>query len=238
MIQAGLWAPYSGTSEIVLAALLFVISGILVYLGIRLRQPVGVARPGRTVSVFLWIMLGLSVLMLFVAVSLFGHAVVQQYGRMKMPRNPITPITATSAVVTFCGIVFLKRRSGFIRAVYDGIVCTMAAPMFFEVPFDLIVMPQTHPPLPALQYSLLLFLPLMLVIAGTFALLTTTPSTRLSKYTLFLLAAMFFVFAAWAMVGFSYPSNPWSFTFNSVSKVLSFLTGISLFVPLGHAQAK
>jgi len=238
MIQSGLWTPYSGNREIILAVLLFVISGVLVYLGTRLRQLVEVARPGRTVSAFLWVMLGFSVLMLIVAASLFGHALVQQYGRMKMPRNPITPITFTSAFLTLCGITFFKRRNGFIRAFYDGVVCTMAAPMFFEVPFDLIVLPRVHSPLPALQYNLLIFLPLMLVITGTFALLTTTPSTKLSRYTLFLLAAMFFIFAAWALFGFSYPSNPWPYACNVISKVVSFLTGISLFVPFDRLHNK
>jgi hypothetical protein len=42
---------------------------------------------------------------------------------------------------------------------------------------------------------------------------------------------MFFVFAVWALFGFSYPSTPIPFALNALSKVLSFVAGVTLFLP-------
>jgi hypothetical protein len=53
----------------------------------------------------------------------------------------------------------------------------------------------------------------------------------LSKYTLFALAAMFLVFAVWACFGFSYPSDPIPIALNAVSKILSFVAAVTLFLP-------
>jgi hypothetical protein len=57
------------------------------------------------------------------------------------------------------------------------------------------------------------------------------PLTKMSKYTLFSLAAMFLVFAIWALFGFSYPSYPIPFALNAVSKILSFVAAVTLFLP-------
>jgi hypothetical protein len=79
--------------------------------------------------------------------------------------------------------------------------------------------------------TLLYFLPLFLVEISSFTLLTLSPVMNLSKYTLFSLAAMFFVFAVWALFGFSYPSDPIPIALNAVSKILSFVVSITLFLP-------
>jgi hypothetical protein len=112
-------------------------------------------------------------------------------------------------------------------------VGTVAAPMIFELPFDLIVMGRIYPPPPppTTQFTLLYFLPLFLVEISSFSLLTLSPLTKMSKYTLFSLAAMFFVFAVWALFGFSYPSYPIPFALNAVSKTLSFVAAVTLFLP-------
>jgi len=65
---------------------------------------------------------------------------------------------------------------------------------------------------------------------STFSLLTLSPLTKLSKYTLFCLAGVFYVFAAWAFLRFSYPSNLVLLVLNDVSKILSFVTAITLFL--------
>jgi hypothetical protein len=109
-------------------------------------------------------------------------------------------------------------------------VGTIAAPMIFELPFDLIVMFRTYPPVPV-QLTLLYFMPLVLVEISSFSLLTLSPLMKVSNYTLFALAAMFLVFAVWAMFGFSYPSQPVPFTLNAMSKILCFATAITLFLP-------
>ena len=103
--------------------------------------------------------------------------------------------------------------------------------MIFELPFDLIVMGRTHPPVPAVQFTLLFFLPLFLWEFSSFALLTLSPLMKLSKYTLFSVAAMLYVFAVWALFGFPYPSRPIPFALNVISKILAFAAAITLFLP-------
>ena len=92
-------------------------------------------------------------------------------------------------------------------------------------------MARTYPPTPALQYTLLFFLPLFILEIASFSLLTLSPLMKISKLTLFSLGAMFFVFAIWALFGFSYPSSPIPFALNAISKVLSFVTAITPFLP-------
>jgi hypothetical protein len=53
MVQGGTWSPYSGGAALFLAALLFVISGVLAFLGTRLHHPVRARRPGVAVGILL-----------------------------------------------------------------------------------------------------------------------------------------------------------------------------------------
>ena len=101
--------------------------------------------------------------------------------------------------------------------------------MIFELPFDLLVMWRTYPPDPPVLYTLLYFLPFFLVHILSFALLSFSPVMRLTRYTLFLLAGMFLIFAVWALFGFAYPSAPIPIALNMISKVVAFATAISLF---------
>ena len=77
---------------------------------------------------------------------------------------------------------------------------TAAAPMIFELPFDLIVMARTNPPIPThpMLYRQLFFLPLFLVEFSTVSLLTLLPSMRVTAYACYAVAGMFAVFAIWA----------------------------------------
>ena len=84
-------------------------------------------------------------------------------GHFTVTARYIAPVTLTLLVVAFFVIAFLARRSGFWVAVGSAIVGTIAAPMIFELPFDLIVMWRTYPPAPASLFTLLFFLPLFLV---------------------------------------------------------------------------
>src|SRR5207244_13388106 len=123
-----------------------------------------------------------------VAVISYVRALYQQVGHFTGPVNPITLITETSGVVAFFVIVYLARRSGFWIAFGSAIVGTIAAPMIFELPFDLIVMWRTYPPAPEIPFTLLFFLPLFLVEVSSFAMLALSPVMKLSRYTLFLLS--------------------------------------------------
>jgi hypothetical protein len=147
------------------------------------------------------------------------------------PVNPITPVTETSGVVAFIVIAYLARRSGFWVAFGSAIVGTIAAPMIFEFPFDLIVMGRTYPPTPEIPFTLLFFFPLFLVEVSSFAMLTLSPLMKLSRYTVFLLAGIFLIFAVWALFGFAYPAAPIPVALNVISKILAFATAVSLFLP-------
>jgi hypothetical protein len=96
-------------------------------------------------------------------------------------------------------------------------------------------MTRTYPPTPEVVFMLLFFLPLFLVEIISFMMLTLSPLTSLSRYTLYSLAAMLLVFAFWALFGFSYPSSALPFASNAVSKVLAFVTAITLFLPQARA---
>jgi hypothetical protein len=230
MTQYGTWSPYVGSDALLLAFLLVVIAGILAYLGTRLHRSVGVTKPGTTVSILLVVLWILALATFSIAVLTYIRALLQQYRAFTAPTSPITPVTVLSGLGAFIVISYLIRHRGLKIALGSAIVGTIAAPMIFELPFDLIVMGRLYPP-PALQLTLLFFLPLFLVEISSFTLLTLSPVMNLSKYTLFSLAAMFFVFAVWALFGFSYPSDPIPIALNAVSKILSFVVSITLFLP-------
>ncbi len=59
---------------------------------------------------------------------------------------------------------------------------------------------------------------------------------RLSRATFLSFALMLAVFAVWALAGFGYPSAPVPFALNVVSKLLAFVTVLTLFLPQ-RAQA-
>jgi hypothetical protein len=231
LTEYGIWRPYTGNDALLLALLLLVVGGVFAYLGTGLRRPVGTNPPGRALGILLVLMWGLSLLTLGIAVTIYGGALFQQAGPITVPPSPIAPVTASSGLVAFIAIAYLSRRHGLVLALGSAFVGAVAAPMLFELPFDLIVMWRTPHPAPTTQYALLFFLPLFLVEISSFSLLTLSPLARVSRFTLFSLAAVFFVFAVWALAGFSYPSSPVPFAFNVVSKVLCFVAAVTLFVP-------
>ena len=148
------------------------------------------------------------------------------------PTNPISKVTIVSAIAAFVIITYATRRNGLKTALTSALVGTLAGPMIFELPFDLIVMNRTFPPIPPYPtlFRLLFFLPLFLVEVSTLSLLTLSSLMKLAKYMLFPLAGMFFVFAVWALFGFSYPSDGMPLALNTISKILSFVVAITLFV--------
>jgi hypothetical protein len=225
------WSPYAGSSSIILAAVLLIITGVLLSFAFRFHHPKQVKRPGLFLGIALVLMWLLAVTTWVIAVAAYGLAIYQQKGPSTTPPNYTAPVTLTLLLVAFIVIVFLARRSGFWVAVGSAIVGTIAAPLIFELPFDLIVMGHTYPPDPGSLFTLLFFLPLFLVEIASFALLTFSPVMKLSKYTLFALAGMFVIFAVWAVFGFAYPLAPLPIALNMISKVLAFAAAVSLFLP-------
>jgi hypothetical protein len=238
MIQYGTWRAHTAMEAIILSVVLFVIAGLAAYLGTRLHHPVGVQGPGRTVGVLLaliWVLAYLSVGNASIAYYL---ALVKQIGPYTPPASPISLITLGSGLIALIIIAYLSRHHGWRLALGSAVLGTIAAPMIFELPFDLIVMWRTYPPTPATMFTLLLFFPLFIWELSSYALLTWSPLMRISKYTLFTLAAVFLVFAVWALFGFSYPSSAIPFALNAISKVLCYVTAITLFLPLDGVGSK
>jgi hypothetical protein len=243
------WSPLTPTGSILLATVLFVITGILIYAATRLHHSISTKRPGLFVGVCLVMIWLLSAITFLVAAITEGRALTQQIGPVTGPANHITPITLACGVVAFFVIVYLTSGRGttpisprqFWVAVGSAIAGTIAAPLIFELPFDLIVMGRVYYPTPHALFALLYFFPLFLLEISSFAVLTFSPFMKVSRPTLFLLAGMFFVFAVWAVFGFTYPSSPLPYACNAASKILAFAAAISLFVPrkpAAHAPAE
>lgn len=216
-----------------LAVVLLIVTGALVYLATRLPHPVEIRRPGAAIGMLIVVLWVLSVVMFLVAVTAYVRALFQQVSHIDAPADPITPVTLLSGVLTCIVILYLGQGSGFWVAIGSAVAGAIAAPMIFEFPFDLIVMWRTYPPTPAALYILLFFLPLFLVEISSFGMVMLSPLIRVSNYTLIILATMFLVFAVWALFGFAYPLAPVPITLNVVSKVLAFAVAVSLFVPQG-----
>jgi hypothetical protein len=233
MTQSANWIPFSGPQAFILAATLLLSAGLLAYLGTRLRHPFAPKIPGIGLSILLIAIWVLSLLTLAVSIATYIKILFQAYGPFTGATNPIAPVTTLSALVTFLVIAILTRRYGLRVALGSAIVGTIAAPMIFELPFDLIVMARVlpRPPAPTAQLTLLYFLPLFLWELASYSLLTLSPATMLSQKTLFALAGMFLVFGIWALEGFSYPSSPLPIALNAAGKILSFIVAISLFIP-------
>ena len=225
------WSPYAGSGSIILAVVLFLIVGVLLFGAFRLQRSIQVKRPGAFMGVTIIVIWILSVLTFLIAVTAYALELYKQVGPYTGPKDPITPVTMGSAVLTFFVIIALAQHSGFRVAVGSAIVGTIAAPMIFELPFDLIVMWHTFPPAPAALFTPLFFYPLFLVEVSSFAMLMLSPVMRLSRYTLFFLASMFLVFAVWALFGFAYPAWPLPIVMNMLAKVLAFATAVTLFLP-------
>lgn len=233
------WSPYVGSNSYILAGFLLLVTCVLMFCGLRFHHAIAVKAPGKFLGALLvgcWFLAGVAFL---IAITAYALTQRQQAIQFKIT-NPITPITFASAVIAFVVILYLTQQRGPIIAIGSAIVGTIAAPMIFELPFDLLVMWHTYAPTPPVLYTLLYFLPLFLVEILSFALLSFSPAMHLTRYTFFLLASMFLLFAVWALFGFAYPSTPIPIALNMLSKVAAFATAVSLFTsaPLSGERVK
>jgi hypothetical protein len=234
MTTEGTWIGYSGAARIGLAVVLLAVAGGLAYAGTRWPGPFQARRPRPAVAnlmIAAWI---LAIATFLVCVSLYVHQARQDYPGRTAPTDPITPVTIIGVGIVFI-VVLTTSTHGPVARLGSAAIGALAAPMIFELPFDLIVMARTYPipPDPAL-YRALFFLPLFAVELTTLALLTLSPMVRLSRATFLSFALMLAVFAVWALFGFGYPSAPVPIALNVVSKILAFVTALTLFLPLGR----
>lgn len=105
--------------------------------------------------------------------------------------------------------------------------------MLFELPFDLIVVARTLPPVPPHPqlYRAVLFLPLLRLDVTTLALPSWPPAFPVNRAAPVCLGLTFTVFAAWALIGFAYPSAPLPIAASVASKLLAFAVAASLLMP-------
>jgi hypothetical protein len=246
----GGWVSYGGDARIELAAGLLAGAGCAAYAGLRLRRPARATRPPTPVVVLMFSLWVISLIAFVVGLSVYVLQLVHDYPHFRPGvTDPITPVTFLAAAAIF-GIIL--TRTGFQAQTRLGsaVVGAMAAPMIFELPFDLIVMARTYPPLspdPAF-YRAVFFTPLFLIEITTLWLLTLSPMVRVRKSTFFCLALMIGVFGIWALSGFGYPDAALPITLNVISKILAFITALTLFLPdrlrdwrrdgPGHEQAQ
>jgi len=201
------WMSYGGGEAIILAIVLLAVAGGFAYAGKRLRTPLTVTQPGSTTVGFMIAIWLLAIYNVLVATYVYGLQVKQAYPGFVAARVRVG--TFVDALVTFFVILYLTWRWGWKVALASAIIGTAAAPMIFELPFDLIIMARTNPPIPShpMLYRQLFFLPLFLVEFST----------------------MFVVFAIWAAFGFAFPAEPLPLALNVVSKILCFVAAIMLF---------
>jgi hypothetical protein len=223
------WVSYSGGAAIYLAIVLLVVASGFAYAGRRLRVPLKVMRPEGAAAGFMIAIWLLAIYTDGITAFVYGLQVKEAYPDFVAARVRVG--TFVDAPVTFFVILYLTRRWGWKVALASAVIGTAAAPMFFELPFDLIVMARTNPPIPThpMLYRQLFFLPLFLVELSTISLLTLLPSMRVTAYACYAVAGMFAVFAIWAAFGFAFPSQPLPLALNVISKILCFVAAIMLF---------
>jgi hypothetical protein len=230
----GTWYSYAGAARVELAVGLLVLAAVIAFAGTRLTRPARAARPGRAAIFFLLLSWVLALVTFLVCLGAYAVQIHQQHlGGHSLPADPIAPVTALAALATFF-IVLATNHDGFGAGLVSAIVAAAAGPMIFELPFDLIVMSRTYPPIPPhpALYRALFFLPLFIIEILTLWLLTLSARMKVSRPAFYFLAAMFGVFAIWALFGMAYPSAPAPIALNMVSKILAFATVVCLFLPL------
>lgn len=216
------WSPYAGASKVILALVLVLIALGLFIQGRKMTREIKLPKISKVVLAVVIVIWAFSILTF--------HEInvdIARYTGSAGNLGPILPITIVSAICTFIFVAYVSRRDGAIAALGRGFLGFVAGPMVFEFPFLLIVIPRTKAPLvPALIF----LIPLFTIIFTTLSMLLYSRKVAITKFTLYCLGAMIFAFAIWALEGYSYPSNPVSFVFNAISKVLAFATVGAMFV--------
>jgi hypothetical protein len=168
---------------------------------------------------------------LLAAIVVYIRQYAQQRGAAGTPYpDHVAPVTFSAVMVLFV-VILLGSSSAIGRRLAGAVIGAIAAPFIFELPFDLIIMGRVHVPFTAGSKVAVLFVLLLLVDITTLLLLRLSPMVRLNRTTFCSLALMLGVFAVWALAGFGYPSAAVPLTLNIVSKLLAFVTALTLFLP-------
>jgi hypothetical protein len=233
MTQYGTWVSYGGSARLILAIVLLAAAGGSTYAGVRLRRPVRVPRPGPSLAAVMVLAWGLAGVAFLGGLAAYASQEVREHVAKAPPADPITLVTFTAAVALFLVVYIATPAYGRWVRVTSAAIAAMAAAAIFEVPFDLVIWTRIYPPVPPdpALYRALVFAPLVLVGLTTLSLLALSPMVKVSRTALFCLTLMLLVFAVWALAGFGYPSAPVPFAMNVASKILAFVTALSLFFP-------
>ena len=176
----GGWVSYGGDAKIELAVGLLAVAGCATYAGIRLRRPLRAARPPTSVVVLMFSLWVVALIAFLAGLAIYVKQFVRDYPHITSGvHNPITPVTLLAAAAIF-GIIMTRTGWRYQTRLGSAVVGAMAAPMIFELPFDIIVMARTYPALPpdpALDRAVF-FTPLFLVELTTLWLLTLSPMVR------------------------------------------------------------
>jgi hypothetical protein len=236
----GEWVPYSGNGAVILGVVLLVIAGVFTLLAFKLKKSLNVKQPGKAMA-------GMLIAVWILAINTFltngsVYAIYMQQINLigTPPENPITKFTLGFAAISFLAIFFINVEGGTKVAFWSAVAGALAGPMIFELPFDLIVMTRTYPPIPPnpALFIGLYFIPLFSIELTTLSLLFLSPLMRVTRQTLFSLAGMFLVFAIWGFLSFSFAFTTEFLVLNVASKALAFVTVVTLFLPKKTVDTK
>jgi hypothetical protein len=264
MTHYGTWVSYSGTARIWLAVVLLGAAALCAAAATRLPArprpaaattglataggPAATAGPGRRRRVLLIVLLAawvLAIMSFGAGAGLYIRQELREHIAHAPPADPIFPVTLLGVAAIFLVVLIGRQQGAAGRQLRPGVLLcgaaigALAAPMVFELPFDLIVMARTYPPVPPdpAGYRALFFAPLLAIEIITLALLALSPLARLSRLPLLGLALMLALFAVWALTGFGYPLSPVPITLNVLSKLAAFAAVLGLFLPPRAAAA-
>jgi len=233
----GTWVSYSGAARVALAAVLLAVAACMTLAGALLPRlaptvPSPAIRPARAVAAGLVAAWVLAIAAFGVGASLYVEQLRRVHLAQAPPDDPITAVTVIAVMITFI-VIFIASPHRFGTRLLSAAAGAMAGVMIFELPFDLIVMARTYPPIPPdpALYRAYFFAPLILTEITSLSLLALSPMVRLARSTFVSFALMLAVFAIWSMSGFGYPSSAGPITLNVISKILAFATALTLFLP-------
>jgi len=227
----GLWFSYSGSARIALALILLGVAAVVVAAATRLNRPIRLPRPGRALMAGLLTAWVLAIVAFLSVIAALTARELRDHTAQAQPANPVTLVTLMAAFILFL-IVFVATPDGLWVKVSSAAIAAMAAPMIFELPFDLIIIARVPAPSPGLEvYRVLFFAFLFLIELTTLSLLSMTPMVRVARPACYCFAVMLLVYAVWALGGFGYPNTAFAIAMNDVSKILAFVTALSLFFP-------
>lgn len=236
----GEWVPYSGSSTVILGCILLAIAGTFATTGFRLKRTLRVGSPGKETGAVIIVVWILSILTFLVNFTVYVLQMKERGLTGTAPQNPITKFTFLFALLSFVVVFLANRKEGEKAAFLSAVVAAMAGPMVFELPFDLVVIGRTYPPIPPNPglFRELFFFPLFLVELTTMSLLWFSPLFKITKRTLYSLAGLFLVFAVWGFLSFSFAYTALFLVLNVVAKAMAFVVVVTLFLPEKHPPVR